>query len=620
LVALGVLTLLATSLMGWRLLSSRLDHEQAPAKVAPAPRASTTARQECRAEVVRPDRSGRSARFVTWLLSHPEEVPGTASLRNVLAGPKPDLDVLIADIDNDGADEYIVVTSEGSGGYLTLLVYRPSGEGWKREEVPDNLGFLVHGFSDPLAEKAEAPLVRFCGQVFVTLAAGEGPNHSRAAYLWQGKRAQLVCDAAWLREQRRFFQTLFDHQLFDQAYGFLNGAQAACEQPADRSIWLSMQNDLALTAYRMGTYSSCLEHVATAQRSPGFASAGEALRTAIATNAALCTAAQSQRTPRYDYSWLRELKRNLDQQFVLDRRFNQLLSAAVPDLKFENGDAFRDVLKLNLYLPEKIDFIGDRYVVLAGCRPHDCGEKGLIWVDLATQRSIALATAVPAAFFRPSAADSTGGAQLADVIAVGSTTIEAPNVPPEFWEAATLLPDTRVMYAGPSPKWQEIEVPGAEARASHAAQPESAAAATTDHQSPAAGTGKGVMPDDGTAAPVAPEATAEISDAEKLAACAGDFAWGAIVARDAKLPSAEDMQHLADWFQRRAMSLIGEKALKIAIVTAQYASEQARKSGMQEAVRQEMANTAPCVPLVTRLLPYTKACFQPWIDPQAGGF
>jgi hypothetical protein len=407
--------------------------------------------RRCQVEVVHPDHGEPGARFIAWLKAHPQQAPDSLSPGVLLAWPS-DARVLIADIDNDGQDEYVVITAEGSGGFLGLRVYRPSGDGWTPLEVPKELHYAMHEFVDPLSHEPTG-LVRFCGSTYVVLAGGDGPNPWRDAYLWQGGTARRVCDAAWLEEQRRFFQQLFDHQLFDEAYGFLNGAQASCQPPPDPQLWLWMESDLALTAHRVGINRSCLAHVATAQQSAAAASASPALRRALAANARLCSDAARSAT-RYDYSWLRAHAKDAARQYDVDRRFNGLLSAAVPDVELEDGELFRDVLKARMFLPEGIELHGDRYVVMAGCMPHNCGAKGYIWVDLQEQRSI---VAVDAVAYDAAAGDKS---QLKHVVALGSNTIEAADVPRQFWQQlGDRLPASPIRYAGPRGTWQEIEVP-----------------------------------------------------------------------------------------------------------------------------------------------------------------
>jgi hypothetical protein len=296
--------------------------------------------------------------------------------------------------------------------------------------------------------------VRFCDKVYVTLSSG-GVNPTRLAFLWEGHNALEVCDSGWLKAQRDLFQGLFDRHLYDAAYGFLDGAQAACQPPPDPQLWLWMQSDLALTAARIGQSRSCLDHVQAAERSPAYAAASTTLRKALATNGDHCATSLRSVPAPYDYSWLRDLRRDPDQQFALDGRFNGLLSAAVPDIKVDDGQAFRDALKARIILPEGITFDGDRSVLLSGCMPHNCGEKAYIWVDLVAGKSIVAMDAMIAA-----GSQSQPG-EFASLLALGSTSIVADEVPAGAWKALEWLePGAQIRYAGPGGEWKEIKVPG----------------------------------------------------------------------------------------------------------------------------------------------------------------
>jgi hypothetical protein len=354
----------------------------------------------CHAEVIAPVTGPRREEFVRWAAAHVDDFEPHSQLR-------------IADIDNDGVDEYVVTSSQGSGGYLGLDVFRPAGDGWRREE---NLPFgdelqLAHDYFDPITGQRQV-LVRFCGKTYVTLLGGPAPNYSRDAWIWERGKAHPVCDAPWLAEQRREFQRLFDHQLYDEAHGFLAGLEATCRAQAAPATWLWMESDLALAAYHAGTYAECLGHIAAARGSTRFSGASEELRRALDTNERLCRAAPP---PRLDAAWLVALA-GKDVQFVLDRRFDALLSAIVPEATFE-GQRLRDVLKQNIFLPGPVQFQEGRYLVVSGCRPHDCGDKGFIWIDLQANKAIVAVPGVIASkAYAAAAIPGEAWRALADII------------------------------------------------------------------------------------------------------------------------------------------------------------------------------------------------------------
>lgn len=89
----------------------------------------------------------------------------------------------------------------------------------------------------------------------------------------------------------------------------------------------------------------------------------------------------------YDFSWLiAEAKKNPDQQFVLDPRFGVMLTTIVPDVQLE-------------------------YESLSGCEPHNCDNRGFIWIDTAAKQSVVM----------------TGGI-------LASKTTDPSRIPAVFWK------------------------------------------------------------------------------------------------------------------------------------------------------------------------------------------
>jgi hypothetical protein len=385
---------------------------------ATAPAAIATARgSTCTAEVVRPERGERRTRFLAWLAVHWKEAGWTEGeeLGYVLdrdAGFDR-LELLIADIDNDGAEEYVLTAHEGSGGYLWFWVFRRAGEGWAMvAETPfaDGGG---HDYRDPISDESQF-LVRFCGRTHINFEGGSDPNHSRDTREWSKGRAHRVCNRAWLEEQRRGFQALFDRGLYDEAHGFLDGLERACRSAVGRETWFWIESDLARAASGMQAYDDCLAHVAVAQRHLAFARASAAVRETLSASAATCAAGKAKppqsAAAAYDFSWLRDPKW-ANEQPVLDPRFNGLLSATVPDRKLEDGRALRDALKMSIWAPDDdTKVIAGRYVILAGFEPQAAGNMGFIWIDTVAKRSI------------------FGTERM-----FGSKTVDSAHIPPEFW-------------------------------------------------------------------------------------------------------------------------------------------------------------------------------------------
>jgi hypothetical protein len=341
---------------------------------APAP-----TRSACRTEVVAPATGPRVDALVAWLAAHSWEGA------HLLDEGRFRGDARIADIDNEGAEEYVLSAVEGSGSYLSLWVFRPAGEGYAPVPVPDDLeGAREYG---DLVTRESRLVERFCGLTYLNLSAAGASTSGKASYLWRGGTLRRACGTEWLREQRRQFQALFDRKQYRAARPLLEGLGVCAGEP-DPELWLWLQSDAALAAQRVGTHGECMDLVDDARKSPAYARGSAAVRRALDANNASCRQSRDRLRTRagQDFSWLLELESDPERQFVLDDRFEALLTSIVPDVRIE-GDRLLDDLRLNLWLPQGTRVLGRRYVVLLGCRPHDCETKGFAWVDVVGKRS-----------------------------------------------------------------------------------------------------------------------------------------------------------------------------------------------------------------------------------------
>lgn len=403
--------------------------------------APATARS-CRVEVVQPDNGPRRAEILRWLAgkaswSDPDE-------REIIR-------VFLADVDNDGATEVVVVRPAGNAGLRDIRVFRPAGSGFQAEATPPALFVGATEFLDPVSGQDQL-LVRFCGKTYFTLRrrhpAGGLFSPARDTWIWERGGAHPVCNARWLAEQRRLFGVLFDRQSYDDAYWFLDGLQQTCGPAVGPALRGWMESGLARTALRMRAFGACLDHVAAARRTSGPAAGGSALRRELAASAVACTAggerlAAIAGAPRYDLSWLLDLERDPQRQAALEPRFDDLLAAIAPDVRIpaeESTDdkTLRGYLKEFLWPPGITLFLGGRYVVLSGMVPHAAG-PGAIWIDLETRRSL-----------------------VGFVHVLASTTIDAAGIPPEAWDQTNnfgLGWGETIQYLEPDGSWREIVTP-----------------------------------------------------------------------------------------------------------------------------------------------------------------
>jgi hypothetical protein len=212
-------------------------------------------------------------------------------------------------------------------------------------------------------------IARLCGKTIINLTGGLEPNYYPESWIWEGSKARPVCSAPWLTRHRAAAADLVKADMLDEARVLLNGVQQGCEKESPAEV-RAIKEDL--------------------------------------TRIARTTAAASAAT--YDFSWLMlELKKNPDGQIVLDPRFGAMLVRIVPDVQLENL-SFRGALKKSVWLPDDPKIIDDRYVVISGCEPHNCENRGFVWIDTATKQAIAM----------------TGGV-------LASKTTSASRIPEVFW-------------------------------------------------------------------------------------------------------------------------------------------------------------------------------------------
>ena len=87
-----------------------------------------------------------------------------------------------------------------------------------------------------------------------------------------------------------------------------------------------------------------------------------------------------------------------------------MLVRIVPDARLEHI-SLRGALKTSVWLPGELKVIDDRYVMIGGCEPHNCGNRGFVWIDSVAKQGIAMTAGV-----------------------LASKTTSASEIPPLFWE------------------------------------------------------------------------------------------------------------------------------------------------------------------------------------------
>jgi len=196
-------------------------------------------------------------------------------------------------------------------------------------------------------------VARLCGRTIISLRGGSEPNYYPESFVWEGNTTRPVCNGPWLTRHRTAAADLVKRGMLDEARVLLNGVQQGCDTESPAEV-RAIKDDLAQIA-----------------------------RTTAAASAAT-----------YDFSWvMSEVKKNPEGQLVLDPRFGAMLVAIVPDAQLE-GESFRGALKKSIWLPHDPKIIDGRYLVISGCEPHNCENRGLVWIDTEAKQGIAMSGGV----------------------------------------------------------------------------------------------------------------------------------------------------------------------------------------------------------------------------------
>jgi hypothetical protein len=355
---------------------------------SPAPPPSTASPQDCAYEIVQPDTSDKAAAFRAWLKANTKEIFERSAEDFPEYG-----DVYIANLDNQGADEFLFAWEEGSGSYLSGMVFRPAADKWSLvDHSPFDDQDLDHRYGRELVS-------RLCGTTILNFSGGIEPGYYPRSRVWQGTQITRVCSAPWLTHHQRAANELEKAAMLDEARVLLDGVQQGCESESPAAV-AAIRADLARIA----------------------------------------TATANARSDAYDFSWvINAVKNDPDQQLVLDPRFSAMLVALLPDGRLEHR-SLRGALKISIWLPDPARLIDGRYLVINGCEPHNCPNKGLLWIDTVTKQAIGV----------------TEGT-------LASRAIEPSNIPPVFWTHALDVfggwADETVDYIGPSGKTVKVTVP-----------------------------------------------------------------------------------------------------------------------------------------------------------------
>jgi len=287
------------------------------------------------AEILNPQKGAEVDRFMKWLKAHPvEEIESGMSIFD---------GVYIIDLNNDGTNEYVVQTTEGSIGYLGMYVFARKGDAFELtagpQEPADNgpdQDFASIAYVNPLSDEEEL-FTRVCGKIYFSGVSYALPG--RESYLWEKDKTISACDSNWINYSRTVFQKLNNEKAYSTAADFLQSVVDQCAKKITPDIRASLDQDVI----------SAREHLKNAKE--------------------------------LDFRWLLDPKFSDGDEAIHSHQFPNILSVVVPDVP-----DWRDRLRKNALNtfdgpanPLQVEV--NRYVTLSGCRRHLCEQKILLWVD-----------------------------------------------------------------------------------------------------------------------------------------------------------------------------------------------------------------------------------------------
>jgi hypothetical protein len=377
-------------------------------------------------EVIQPQSGPKFEAFRDWVGKNAASLSDPNFVQNVLPSVK---DFYIVDFNNDGRDEYVVVRNEGSGSNLNMWVFLPAKDGFELKPAetpppPDDRhvegGWFNPEFTNPVTGQSEI-FVRLCGKVYLSFMGDRGLS-SRVGYLWQKEKTESACDKNWLEYNRGIFTKLVTSKSFGTADKLLRSLAYQCTKTADPTELAWLYSDLAKVQYKLGENKRCLQDLQQARVFGKGFSKSAALKQEVEAAKAQCEE-PSQGPARVDFRWLLNPKLGTTNQVVWTKDFDALLRAVVPGIKGK-ADQLREWVSDNLGgPPEDKQVLDDRYVVLAACRAHSCGDKALVWTD--TQSGLGV--------FAINDADYVLATKCS--LAIGSRQVTRKDLPHEFWES-----------------------------------------------------------------------------------------------------------------------------------------------------------------------------------------
>lgn len=338
-----------------------------------------------------------------------------------IGGLSEDTPCYIIDINNDKKLEYVFISYQGSGNYLSPYIFVEDGSDIKMVQPPKSFK-LDAIYEDPFTNDEEL-FIELNNNIFV-FGRDRYDWSTRKIMFWKNNRCIEMVNDFWIQQQRTLFNNLYKAGRYNEAFKLLDTFESSCRKFIDTQVDLLIRNDISLAALRDGRPFTSLNIINSIKKEKAFSKASANLTKSIACNEELAKKAIGHNNlhgtkGEYDYNWLLEyIKDKSPDNLVSDPRFHTLLAAIVPDIGSPANKyyySWRDEIRFHLFGGHPIVVKDGRYITFSGFWPQQAMCRGFVWCDIQDKVS-AIATGVSG--FSPEILYVTSRSFLEDAIPV----------------------------------------------------------------------------------------------------------------------------------------------------------------------------------------------------------
>lgn len=203
--------------------------------------------------------------------------------------------LFIADVNNDGKEEYVWITTSGTGHSETIdSIYRK--EGIKFVPAPFLPGFEPPANSGDKFDHgviADPFITEVCGKITLNfINSPRSPVEYKKRYKWEDGQFARLCSPSAIEDTRKIFKNSLKSENYENALSYLDEFRRACATQLQGETLQWILSDLALAAYKSAAPERCLTYIAQAEGDQTFATSSEKVKKALAYNRGLCEGKQ----------------------------------------------------------------------------------------------------------------------------------------------------------------------------------------------------------------------------------------------------------------------------------------------------------------------------------------